>query len=1594
MDNQTQSFLELSAMNDLVQLAADTRAAWLWSADGAKILWSNAAGAAFFSAQSVSDLKGLSALERSPARPHIARIADSGLTDRFSIDRLRFYRGLRVMLLTCQCKRVELDGGDTAALIVCSDKGLSLTKDPIPAFASLLKSGSSTVFLISGGSDKETFGELDGVPEDIALPQDQKVLFGSLDLNGRFHDGGVLQIPAGPRIVVLSNDPLNDDVAPDTTAAALENLPVPQAGSLASDTDPAERLLDETGQDPDDDHSSVNDAAGDKDHHNDDGAGQSLEKPSVPAETDKEPELPAEASEPVAESDNDADEFADDRPDVQDNHVPGDVSHQAIEPAAAEFDETDVTSHEEVPAEAKGTPEDEAGDEEAPTTSEVSDEQVAVRDGFVFQPRRRPVRFAWKMDVDQCFTFLSDEFAEVLGPDATNIVGSSWEEVSEKFGLDPRGNIARALDRRDTWSGKTVAWPVSGAALRVPVDMAALPAFDRDRKFEGYRGFGVCRTSDALQDPDGFIPSPVPTPAFNEPVDDDAGNGDLQVHSQETDEASETAADDGDAARSDDENQAQMIDAPFADAEDELAGSEEAEDPDLDIRRADADTFADNDAESPTPDSEDDASDEIASVDASEPVPVEAIEDQPDAQSPEEKASEAAENEAEAETYVPVNETPESRDLKDLKPAQPNSLGGRTFLGASAAALVGSLAMFKGKKGSRPLETATDDAARSPEEKKAEDEHSGGEVAGSGTAEPETPDTLNLSEDLKNAAAALDAGPSENPSGETDGEQNADNPADISELEAETAPVDPEDVPDQLTAQAQPDEAVEADQAENDDDEPAATAGEINSDLPTSEETTADEQDYKHENGTYIAEVAVQDGAEEEAEKTAALPENTAAEEPVGIAGPAELKPSEIESAVKTLAKSYKPAEKRSPDLFDDGPDEHADTAPDAEEAMAETVADELNTGDQADDVSETEDLASDEPSESVSLDEETGDDASLNSEEEDPAAEEEREFFEETAAFEQEDRAAEADASPPAEPERKSGEVIPLATARPRVVPVDTSSLSRPERQAFRKIAEALGARLEGDLEEFEAPDPEEEALEDLPPDVPEAGPIDPSLLDRLPIGISIVHDREVLYANKALLKMLGYTSIAALSEAGGLEALFIDDTDELGDGIGIDDEIDEAMKMRVADGGVLTVDAHMHSVPWNGTRGLMISISERQQKPIPPTVAPASPNFFAGVRAELDSAHDQIAELDTILETATDGVLVLDRHGTIVKVNGSAEALFSANRADMIGAPFIEFLAPESHRAASDYLDGLSRNGVASILNDGREVLGQVPTGGLIPLFMTMGRITSSKDEAKFCAVLRDITQWKTAEEELTQAKRQAENASSQKSDFLAKISHEIRTPLNAIIGFSEVMMEERFGAIGNDRYKDYLKDIRTSGSHIMSLINDLLDLSKIEAGKLDLKFSAVSTNEVINECVALMQPQANRERVIIRASLPESVPDIVADPRSLRQIVLNLLSNGIKYNKSGGQVILSTALESNGEVALRVRDTGTGMTAKQLAAALEPFRQLHTASRGGGTGLGLPLTKALVEANRASFHIDSTPDQGTLVEIVFPTQRVLSE
>jgi signal transduction histidine kinase len=182
--------------------------------------------------------------------------------------------------------------------------------------------------------------------------------------------------------------------------------------------------------------------------------------------------------------------------------------------------------------------------------------------------------------------------------------------------------------------------------------------------------------------------------------------------------------------------------------------------------------------------------------------------------------------------------------------------------------------------------------------------------------------------------------------------------------------------------------------------------------------------------------------------------------------------------------------------------------------------------------------------------------------------------------------------------------------------------------------------------------------------------------------------------------------------------------------------------------------------------------------------------------------------------------------------------------------------------------------------------------------------------------------------------------------------------------------------------------MRDIRISGQRVVALINDLLELSRIETGKLDLAFSNQNLNELVENCVAAMQAEANRGRTIIRTSLAPALPPVVADARALRQIALNLIGNSIQLARSGGQVIVSTALTDFGEVVLRVRDTGQGLNDTEVAAAMEPFRNVAPSEQASDSqALSLSLTKALVEANRAQFHIRTAPHSGTLVEVVFP-------
>ena len=567
--------------------------------------------------------------------------------------------------------------------------------------------------------------------------------------------------------------------------------------------------------------------------------------------------------------------------------------------------------------------------------------------------------------------------------------------------------------------------------------------------------------------------------------------------------------------------------------------------------------------------------------------------------------------------------------------------------------------------------------------------------------------------------------------------------------------------------------------------------------------------------------------------------------------------------------------------------------------------------------------------------------------------------------------------------------------------------ALTPVENSAFNELARQLSARLEGENGAAAGPPPtsdapetpdivEQPAAPETPlvseppgwlahPEPPARGETrrDKTLLDLLPVGVLIYRLDRLLYANPAFLQRMGYPSLHALEEAGGLDALYVEpgvssasSTSDTGTPVTI--SANQASEHAPAS----ATEARLYAISWDDDSALALIFSNPRTE-----AAGVAEAMRDAIPASEPSAVGQAnaEELGAILDTTAEGIVMFDAEGNINSCNRSAEALFGYDGAELMERNLTELFAPESQPAVLDYFHGIKSAGVASLLDHGRDLLGRVRGGGIIPLSMTMGR--TRPDGPNFFAVFRDLSTARKSESELQQARRLANRAADAKAGMLARISHEVRTPLNAIIGFAEVMIGERFGALGNDRYIEYMKDIRASGERVIAIINDLLDLSRIETGKLDLAFANQNLNDMVESCVAVMQPQANRERIIIRTSLAHMLPPVLADARALRQITLNLIGNSIHLANAGGQVIVSTALSDFGEVVLRVRDTGHGLNDNEVAAAMEPFRtQAPSDQASDSSGISLSLTKALVEANRAQFHIKTGPHLGTLIEVVF--------
>ena len=561
-----------------------------------------------------------------------------------------------------------------------------------------------------------------------------------------------------------------------------------------------------------------------------------------------------------------------------------------------------------------------------------------------------------------------------------------------------------------------------------------------------------------------------------------------------------------------------------------------------------------------------------------------------------------------------------------------------------------------------------------------------------------------------------------------------------------------------------------------------------------------------------------------------------------------------------------------------------------------------------------------------------------------------------------------------------------------------DSVELSKSERDAFREIARALigrthnaprGAEPDGSLPVADSPEKLAEAVgapaSPFPP--VEAGQRDKAgaasepvrrnawaILDRLPIGVLLARDAQALYLNRTLLDLLGYRDFEHFLASNGLAAMFRGHDPQA-----VSTKQSGALEIVRTDGESLAVDGHAQAVNWDGAPATLIAFRRLQDADVD----------TRPIEEEAWSRNGAAHDLHDMLDRAADGAVTLDSAGRILSLNHPAQKLFGYDEKDVVGESVLMLLAPQSHAETTARLESLSRDGDSSAAGGPNQVVGRDRAGAALSLALTLARI-GPPEAPRYCALMRDMSREQEAARKLMTARDAAQAASAAKTDFLAQVSHEIRTPLHAILGFAEVMIEERFGPIGNERYKDYLKDIHASGAHVMSLADDLLDLSKIEAGKLELAFTPVDANSLIRECVSMMQPQASRERIIVRVSLFERLPRVMVDERSLKQIMLNLMSNAVKFNEPGGQVIVSTAVDGAGQAVIRVRDTGVGMSESEVGIALEPFSQIGGAGRKGGAGLGLPLTKALVEANGAEFSIKSRRDQGTLIEIAFPTVR----
>lgn len=383
---------------------------------------------------------------------------------------------------------------------------------------------------------------------------------------------------------------------------------------------------------------------------------------------------------------------------------------------------------------------------------------------------------------------------------------------------------------------------------------------------------------------------------------------------------------------------------------------------------------------------------------------------------------------------------------------------------------------------------------------------------------------------------------------------------------------------------------------------------------------------------------------------------------------------------------------------------------------------------------------------------------------------------------------------------------------------------------------------------------------------------------------------------------------------------------------------------------------------------------------------------------RQELMESLYRRAMMGAVVDSGFDGIVISDGDGNIELLNPSGSTLLGKSQEEVRGQPVQNFLptSPEIDALYSESEDG-DRDDSGTIgpielpLPGNSEIILEVVVS-TARLAIKQRRGKPAQHRTVHIYTFRDITDRKKVEEAQRTAAEEARAANRAKTEFLHNMSHELRTPLNAIIGFSEMIKTEMLGPVGVPQYLEYIGDINASGSHLLQIVNDILDMSKIEARQMEVTDDLINLVDLIDSSTRIIDERAWTNKIKLETEIEEGLPYLLADERLLKQMLINLLSNAVKFTEEGGAVTVNAFKRENGGLALQVTDTGIGIDMSQIDIVLEPFKQADTslAREYDGTGLGLPLVKSMVELHNGTLEIESALGEGSTFRLCFPPER----